>query len=375
SYIGYVTQHVTVKGDEFITVSLAPASSTLNEVVVTGYTSQVKKDITGAVGVVDMKDAKKLEVSSTEQMLQGQVSGVTVLNDGAPGSASTVFIRGISNFGNTSPLYVIDGVQTSSMSNLNPSDIESISVLKDAGSAAIYGVAGGNGVIVITTKKGRAGKTTLSYDGYYADQTPLSGNVFNLMSPTQQSQLTFDAGDTGGETLYPGGPGVLPTYGYHGSTGYTAGSVNFGSSGVTDNAAILGDYLFDAANPGNDFLVQQFNQAGTDWFHQLFKAAPEQSHTLTASGGTDHSTFLYSLNYFNDEGTLIDTWEKRYTLRVNNTYSLFNNHLRFGESGYAYYSNNNGGYNGDQQQEGGSISYAYRAMPILPVYDVAGNYG
>jgi len=371
SYIGYQTQEVTVKGSEFLTISLAPSASTLNEVVVTGYTTQVKKDITGAVGVVDVQDAKKLEVSSSEQMLQGQVSGVTVLTEGAPGSPSTVMIRGISNFGNITPLYVVDGVQTNSMSDINPNDIESISVLKDAGSAAIYGVSGGNGVIVITTKHGKSGKTQLSYDAYFADQTPLSGNVFHLMDPTQQSILTFQAHDTGGEVLYPGGPGVLPTYGYHGTTAYST----FGTSGVTDNSAILGGYHYDAAVPNNDYLVQKFDQGGTDWFHTIFKDAPEQRQTLTASGGNDHSTFLYSLDYFNDEGTLVETWERRYSLRVNNTYSLLNNHLRFGESGYVYYDNNNGGSPYAQQQEGGSISYAYRAMPIIPVYDVAGNYG
>jgi TonB-linked SusC/RagA family outer membrane protein len=375
SYIGYVTQEVTVRGGEFLTISLAPASSTLNEVVVTGYQTQVKKDITGAVGLVDVQDAKKLEVNSSEQLLQGQVSGVSVINDGAPGSPSTVFIRGISNFGVTNPLYVIDGVQTSSMSELSPSDIESIAVLKDAGAAAIYGVSGGNGVIVITTKHGKAGKTQLTYDAFFADQTPLSGNVFHLMDPTQQSILTYQADDPSASVLYPGGPGVLPTYGYHGGTSYSSGGTNFGSSGVTDNSAILGAYHYDASNASNDFLVQKFDQQGTDWFHAIFKDAPEQRQTITASGGTDHSTFLYSLDYLNDEGTLIETFEKRYSARLNNTYSLLNNHLRFGESGYVYYENNNGGYNGDQQNEGGSISYAYRAMPIIPVYDVQGNFG
>ncbi len=368
SYIGYQSKEVSYDGGGSLTITLAPANSTLNEVVVTGYTAQRKKDITGAVATVNITDAKKIPTTSSEQLLQGQASGVTVINQGAPGASSTVFVRGITNFGNTTPLYVIDGVQTNSMSQVNPNDIESISVLKDAGSAAIYGVAGGNGVIVVTTKKGKSGKTVLSYDAYYGDQVPLGGNVWHLMTPTQQMQLSKEAGDTGEATLYdPNNTGnwTLPTYGYHGPA----------SSGVTNDPNITKSYFFDPTTPANDFLVQKFNQAGTDWFHEIFKHAPEQSHTVTASGGTDKSTFLYSLQYLNQEGTLIETFEKRYQARINNTYSVLNNHVRFGESGYVFYRENNGGSSYNQQQEAGSISETYREMPLIPVHDIAGNYG
>ena len=377
SYIGYTTKDVTVKDAGFLTISLAPSTNSINEVVVIGYQTQVKKDITGAVATVNVTDAEKVPASSSEQLLQGQASGVTVINQGAPGAPSTVFVRGVTNFGNTTPLYVIDGVQTNNMSQINPSDIESISVLKDAGSAAIYGVSGGNGVIVITTKQGKAGKTVISYDGYYGSQQPLQGNVWHLLNPVQQSVLAFQAGDASAGVLYKG-PGQLYTYGYHGNSAYTSpgpGGVAFGTAGETDNPLITGGYFFDPVNPGNDFLVQQFDQSGTDWFHDIFKNAPEQSHSITASGGNDHSTFLYSIQYLDQEGTLIYTYEKRYQARVNNTYSLFNNHLRFGETGYVFYRANNGGSSYNQQQEGGSISWTYREMPIIPAYDIAGNYG
>jgi TonB-dependent starch-binding outer membrane protein SusC len=372
SYIGYQSKSIAVTSGSLGTVILTPLNTALNEVVVTGYSTQRKKDITGAVATVNIADARKIPATSSEQLLQGQASGVTVINQGAPGAPSTVFVRGITNFGNTTPLYVVDGVQTGSMSQVNPSDIESISVLKDAGAAAIYGVSGGNGVIVVTTKKGKAGKTTFSYDGYVGDQVPPQGNVWHLMTPAQQSQLSFDAGDTGVTgTLYPGGPGVLPVYGYHGST--AAGA--FGTAGVTDDPAIEKYYMFDSANPGNDFLVQKFNQQGTDWFHEIFKHAWEQSHTVTASGGNERNVFLYSLQYLNQQGTLLETFEKRYQLRVNNTYSLLNNHFRFGENGYVYYRENNGGSPYNQQQEAGSISETYREMPLIPAYDVDGNFG
>ncbi len=323
------------------------------------------------MAIVDVSDAKKIPVTSSEQLLQGQASGVTVINSGAPGAASTVFVRGISNFGHTQPLYVIDGVQTGDMSNINPNDIESISVLKDAGAAAIYGISGGNGVIIVTTKRGHAGKATISYDGYYGRQAPLSGNVWHLMSPEQQSELAFRANDAATEALYPGGAGVIPTYGYHGNT--AAGA--FGAAGVTSDTAILKYYHFDAANPNNDFLIQQFaTGAGTDWFHEVFKNAPEQSHTITASGGGDKSTYLFSVNYLDQEGTLTNNYERRYSARMNTNFNV-KNHIRFGENAYITYKSNEGGYNGSQQQEGGSIAYTFREMPIIPAHDIGGNYG
>ncbi len=369
--VGYEPQTINVANQSNVSLSLVITSSTLNEVVVTGYGTQRKKDISGSVAVVDIGDAKKIPASSSEQLLQGQAAGVTVINSGAPGAASTVFVRGISNFGHTQPLYVIDGVQVGDMSTLNPNDIESISVLKDAGAAAIYGISGGNGVIVVTTKKGRPGKTTLSYDAYYGTQRPLSGNVWNLMNPAQQSELAFRANDAATKGLYPGGAGVIPTYGYHG--GSAAGA--FGASGVTNDTAILKYYHFDASNPGNDFLIQQFaTGGGTDWFHEVFKPAPVQQHTITASGGGDRSTYLLSVSYLDHQGTLLNNYEKRYAARLNTTFNI-KDHIRFGESGYITYRENNGGYNGTQQQEGGSIAYTFREMPIIPVKDIGGNYG
>lgn len=377
SYVGYQTKSVTVTGPSLGTIVLDVTASALNEVVVTGYTAQRKKDITGAVATVDMTDVKKLPATSSEQLLQGQAAGVTVINQGMPGAPSTVMVRGITNFGDITPLYVIDGVQTDNMTDLNPNDIESISVLKDAGSAAIYGISGSNGVIVITTKKGKAGKTTLNYDAYYGDQVPLQGNVWHLATPEQQMEISQRAGDSGQASLYDPnktGTWTLPVYGYHGGAAPAAAPA-FGSSGVTSDPSITKYYVFDAVNPGNDFLVQKFDQQGTDWFHDIFKHAPEQSHSLSASGGSDKSTYLYSVQYLNDQGTLINTYEKRYQARVNNTYSLLNNHLRFGETGNVVYKEGNGNSPYNQNQEGGSISYTYREMPLIPAYDIAGNYG
>ncbi len=372
SSVGYEPQEISVNDLSEIAITMRASVSTLNTVVVTGYGTQKKKDISGSVAIVDVSDAKKIPATTTEQLLQGQASGVTVLNSGQPGGASTVFIRGISNFGQTHPLYVVDGVQVGDMSNLNPNDIESISILKDAGAAAIYGISGGNGVVVITTKKGRAGKATISYDGYIGTQRPLSGNVWHIMSPAQQSEVAFRANDVGTEVLYPDGAGKVPTYGYN-TNGPAGGS--FGTSGVTSDDGILQYYKFDASNPGNDFLIQKFATGqGTDWFHSIFKPALEQQHTLSASGGSDKSTYFFSANYVDQQGTMLNTYEKRYAIRMNTTFSV-KNHIRFGENAFVTFKDNNGGYNGNQQQEGGSIAYTYREMPVIPVFDVAGNYG
>jgi TonB-dependent starch-binding outer membrane protein SusC len=368
--VGFEAVTVPVTGTNVGDIMLSISATSLNDVIVTGYTSQKRKDITGAVAIVDIGDAKKIPSTSSEQLLQGQASGVTVINSGAPGAASTVFVRGISNFGQTQPLYVIDGVQVGDMSLVNPNDIESINVLKDAGSAAIYGISGGNGVVVVTTKKGRQGKATISYDGFYGSQQPLSGNPYNIMSPVDQSKLAFRAGDAATEALYPGGAGVIPTYGYHGNTAVGT----FGASGVTSDPAIEQYYNFDANNPGNDFLVQKFAQNGTDWFHSVFTAAPEQQHTLSASGGNDRSNYFFAFNYVNQTGTLLNNYEKRYQMRVNTNF-MVKNHIRVGENLFVTYRENNGGYNGTQQNEGGPIAYIFREMPIIPVYDIKGNFG
>ncbi|HXB94673.1 MAG TPA: SusC/RagA family TonB-linked outer membrane protein [Puia sp.] len=372
SAVGFVTVAIPLAGqDNLGDIILAQANNTLNDVIVTGYTVQKKKDITGAVSTVDVTDAKKIPMTSSEQLLQGQASGVTVMSSGGPGAPSAVFVRGVSNFGQSQPLYVVDGAQVADMSFINPNDIESISVLKDAGAAAIYGVSGGNGVVVITTKKGRSGKTSISYDAYFGNQQPLSGNVWHLMNPEQQSQLAFTAGDGPTEALYPGGPGVIPTYGYHGTNAVPT----FGTAGVTNDPNVLQYYLFDAINPQNDFLIQKFaTGAGTDWFHSVFKPAFEQNHTLSASGGNDRSAYYFSLNYLDQNGTLMNTYEKRYSARLNTVFNV-KNHVRFGENGMVTYRENNGGYNGDQQQEGGSIAFTYREMPIIPIFDVKGNFG
>ncbi|HBZ19657.1 MAG TPA: SusC/RagA family TonB-linked outer membrane protein, partial [Bacteroidales bacterium] len=166
SSVGYVTQSVTVGSQSTIDILLVSDVQALQEVVVTGYTQQRKRDLTGSVGIVETDKLKAVPTGNVSNQLQGRTSGVTVIGSGQPGSTSKVRIRGLSSFENNDPLYIVDGVPTQDISMLNPADIEGVSVLKDAGAASVYGSRASNGVIVVTTRKGSKG-VKVTYDMYY----------------------------------------------------------------------------------------------------------------------------------------------------------------------------------------------------------------
>ncbi|HVW98634.1 MAG TPA: TonB-dependent receptor [Mucilaginibacter sp.] len=372
SYLTYQTKEVTITSDQYLTITLTPTTNTLNEVIVTGYQSQRKKDISGAVASVDVAAAKVVPTSNSASLLQGQAAGVTVVEQGAPGAGANVYVRGISNFSNSSPLYVIDGIQSGGMGDLNPNDIESISVLKDAGSAAIYGVAGGNGVVVITTKKGKQGKTRFTYDAYYGTTRPIPGNPYNVLSADNFETLL--------NQISPNNPllvnGHFTDYGYQGGTNIPGSPKGVANEG--DPAVDPAKYVFDPNNPANDYQIQKFVKgAGTDWYHALFKPAPIQQHTVSASGANEKNNYYFSLGYLNQQGTLIDTYYKRYQARVNSNFSISNS-FRVGETLDVFYSETpqgSGNIPGGNQGEGNAISFSYRIQPQIPVYDIAGNYG
>ena len=171
SYIGYTTKEVAVRNQSVVNVTLVDDTKELSEVVVVGYGTQRVKDLTGSIGVVKIKDAQKTATPDIAKLLQGQVAGVTIQGNGEPGGGLQIKIRGISNFGNNTPLFVIDGVPVDGANDFNPGDVESMQVLKDASSAAIYGARGANGVIIITTKQGKEGKLKVTYNGYAGAQS------------------------------------------------------------------------------------------------------------------------------------------------------------------------------------------------------------
>jgi len=213
--------------------------------------------------------------------LQGRASGLNVITNGQPGTGSNIRIRGITNFGNVDPLVIVDGVQ-GSLTNLNASDIESIQVLKDAGAASIYGVRGSNGVIVVTTKRGKSGKAQVTYDAYVGTQRPPTGNVFNLLNTQGMADLTWLAIKNSGQaTTHPqygsGSTPVIPDYINNGGNAGIIGSIS---------AADLAKYNTSDFSKGI-YQIVAANKSGTDWFHEIFKPAGIQSHTITASGGNE----------------------------------------------------------------------------------------
>lgn len=264
SFIGYSTVEETVNGRTSININMAPDMRTLNEVVVIGYQEVKRSDIVGAVGVVDADEMKRMQVSSLGEMLQGRASGVTVTSSGAPGQTSSVKIRGTNSLlGQDAPLYVIDGMFINGpFPDFNPNDIESVQVLKDAAATALYGSRGMNGVIVITTKRGKVGAPKVDYNTYAGWQ-----NV----------------------------PKKLPL-------------MNAEQYRVANGIA----YQNNGEPP------QNLNQGvDTDWQDALFRTGSIKEHNLTLSGANDNANYLISANYFDQKGAIVGPSFKRYQLRVN----------------------------------------------------------
>lgn len=282
SYMGYKTREIAVRGRAVLEpIQLESDTNVLDQVVVVGYGVQKKADLTGSVSIVNADELKKVSNSNISTMLEGKVPGVQITSDGQPGADPSVRIRGIGSFGSTAPLYVIDGVPMgTTIRDFSPNDIETIQVLKDAAAGAIYGSRAANGVIIITTKNGKKDQPLkVNYSGYFGvDQIP--SDVYDVMDADMYSNYIGQACANSGTTL-PGGYSLDPT---------------------------TGKYKF-------------MDNTNTDWFKEVFKTGTRQNHNVNLSGGSAHSTYNISLDYFNQKGTLEGAGPnyERYTARVNNT--------------------------------------------------------
>lgn len=381
SSVGFESQDVNISNQTTVNVSLKATTSTLNEIVLTGYTAQRKRDITGSVSVVNTKELIANPGSNVEQLLQGRAAGVTVGTSGVPGAGANVRIHGYSTFGNNEPLYVVDGARVGSISEINPNDIETIQVLKDGSAASIYGSAAAGGVIIVTTKRGKTGAPKVSYDAYYGTQTFNKG--LDLLNTKEYAEYIFTLAKNAGQV---DAMGRVKSEQFGGPTGasvdpiipayiYANGGSGTGKNGgipAGDPSADPSRYkldLNDVNGPGT-YLIVPANQQGTDWLGVMLKPAPMQSHQVTVSGGTENSNYLFGLNYFNQEGVVVYTGYKRYSLRSNTSFKI-KNVVRLGENIQINYIDKIGF---DNQSEGNGISMAYRMQPIVPVYDIAGNF-
>ncbi|GAA0556485.1 SusC/RagA family TonB-linked outer membrane protein [Chitinophaga japonensis] len=295
SFTGFLEQEVPVNGRQEINVTMGPDPKSLGEVVVVGYGTQQKANVAGAIASVKPAELKQTPIANVVQGLQGRVAGVQITqNSAAPGGNVSMRIRGTNSInGSSEPLYVVDGVQLSnsggindisSLSIINPNDIESVEVLKDASATAIYGARGANGVVLITTKRGRSGKTRVTYDGYYGVQQVTK--KMQMMNAAEFAQLENDT--------------------YH--------------TNVYDDPASLGE--------------------GVDWQELIFRDAPMQSHQVGVSGGNEKTQFALSANYFNQQGVIISSNFKRYAFRLNFDHRI-SPLLRVGTSLYTSYIINN----------------------------------
>lgn len=337
-YVGMESQTIELKQRTEITVTLLEASELLEEVVVVGYGVQKKKLVTGATVQVKGDNIAKLNTVNALGALQSQTPGVNITqSSGMPGEGFKVTIRGLGTTGSSTPLYIIDGVTGGDINNLNPADIESIDVLKDAASAAIYGSRAANGVILVTTKQGKIGKPEISYDGYFGVQ-----NVYrmpDLLNAQEYAMIMSEARMMDG----------LPDYDY--------------PSLVPDWEAI-----------------QNGTWKGTNWLEEARNEnAPIQNHTLNITGGTEQSTYSIGLSYMSQEGIIgkpVEPKYKRYTARINSTHTLYKKGkldiIKIGENLTYSYSEKNGVAIGDTWSN--DIRDLLNASPFLPNKDENGDY-
>jgi len=377
SFIGYTSKEVAVNNQTQMNVTLDPDIISLSEVVVTGYGSQSKRDITGSVATIDSKLLLQTPSTNLAQALQGKVAGVTVGNENSPGGGVMVRIRGFGTINDNSPLYVIDGVPTKGdLNTLNLNDVESMQILKDASAASIYGSRAGNGVVIVTTKKGKPGKPVITYDTYYGTQRP--GKLLDMLNTQQYADLTWTArknagavGGNGNPTHAQFGNGttpVIPDYIFPAGAGATDPRVAQDASGKYVNYS---NNIDGADFNKTKWMITKANKEGTNWLDEIFNAAPIQSHNIGASGGTEAGRYGLSLNYFDQKGTMIYTNFKRYALRANTEFNI-TKRVRIGENFQVSYTERVG-QPGGNSNESNPTSFAFRIQPIVPVYDVSGT--
>jgi len=334
SIVGYNPTEVAINGRASLNIKLSILNTQLNDVVVVGYQSERRSNITGAVSTVNVQDVAKIPIGFADQALQGQVSGVRITQStGQPGDGIAMRIRGVGSINNNDPLYIIDGVPTQDGINfLAADDIASITVLKDAASAAIYGARASNGVVIITTKNGKNGRTSINYSVYAGIQT--HGFLTPMVNAPEYKTLYNEMVQNDNSILSPNNP--------------------LRKSPIPDS----------------------ISTANTNWLGSIFRTAPEQDHEISISGGTEKTQYAVSANAFHQDGIILNSWYNRYTLR-SKLISQVSDRLKIGLNlTFSYYDKNALGSSGDGLGgNGGSVvRYALFRDPAIPIYSAPGVY-
>lgn len=357
SFIGYKTTEIKASTAKDITIRLVEDAQKLDEVVVTGYTSQRKADLTGSISIVKMDQMRSNVTGSAMRALQGKVAGMNIAANGSPNPNATVRIRGEGTLNNNDPLYIIDGTPTTrSMEELATLDIESIQVLKDASSASIYGSRAANGVIIITTRKGRKG-TSVDFNASYTVTS--SKKPYELMNTEQRGIAQYWAIKNDNPAANPNEVGI----GFvkdHGGLYQYQDHQDANGNWALDNVSWR-EYL--------DPLEQTMRSADTDWQREIMRTGQIQQYNVTLSSGTDSGNALFAVDYYDNKGTIEGSYFRRFNGRVNTDYSWLDGRVKVGENFTVsqWRSNPNIG--------DGNLGACKSLMSIVPIHTVDGGWG
>ena len=396
SYIGYTTQEIALQNNQrTLTVTLSEDSETLDEVVVVGYGTQAKKDITGSVAVVERDAISSQPVSSFAEALQGRAAGVYVSSGGGPAGDTTIRIRGVGSVNGSDPLIIVDGIQGVNINSVNPNDIESMQVLKDAAATAVYGARAANGVIIVTTKQGnKDSKVTVSYNGYVGwSQFATSGydvvGAFDFMDAVGygfENMVKYNGADPSGLThnefgAYDPTKGKAEHYGL--SMPDFVVPVGFSEADMVAKYGTDWMKAYSNASPDNAFVRSAYKQKlldgyseaeakkGTNWFDEVSRKGLVTNHELSIQGGGAKGMYSLGIGYMNREGTLKNSGMERYTIRMNSSFSP-TKHVTMGINSNINVMKTTG----EQGSQGDSSIFGqtYTTQTWIPAYNVAGDF-
>ncbi|MFY0654584.1 MAG: TonB-dependent receptor, partial [Cyclobacteriaceae bacterium] len=318
SFVGYKTLEIPVGGRSKIDIQMIVDAEQLEEIVVVGYGQQKRAEVTGAISSISSEDITAVPITSAEQALQGRAAGVSVVSNGVPGSSPIIRIRGVGTMNDNSPLIVVDGIIGARLEDLNPSDIESFEILKDASTTAIYGALGANGVVLVTTKKGKSGKARITFDSWTGVQT--QNKRFDLLNTDQYIQYATEIGQLQNPVAVP--------------------------ARITDPQ------------------YASYRNIDTDWQDALFQSGVMQNYSLGVSGGTENSSYMISAGYVDQEGIITNTGFNRFNLRANSDFTSGN--LKVGQTLNVSVTEQNPYFNGGGRSP---IEHVIKMAPYLPVYN------